>query len=80
LCSRATNCRLRCIFHGWKIDVSRFVSDVPTHAPNPEAFAAKVPVEHYPVHEGGGIVWVAWQTPAPVPELPFTALDDRSCG
>ena len=73
------DCGLRCIFHGWKIDVGGFVSDVPTHAPNPEAFAAKVPVEHHPVHEGGGIVWV-WlgETPAPpFPELPFTALDDR---
>ena len=77
--ARNEECGLRCIFHGWKIDVGGFVSDVPTHAPNPEAFAAKVPVEHHPVHEGGGIVWV-WlgATPAPpFPELPFTALDDR---
>jgi phthalate 4,5-dioxygenase oxygenase subunit len=77
--ARNEECGLRCIFHGWKIDVGGFVSEVPTHAPNPEAFAAKVPVEHFPVHEGGGIVWV-WlgETPAPqFPELPFTLLNDR---
>ena len=56
--ARNEECGLRCIFHGWKIDVAGTVVDVPTHSPNPEAFAAKVPVAHYPTHEGGGIVWV----------------------
>jgi phthalate 4,5-dioxygenase oxygenase subunit len=74
--ARNEDCGLRCIFHGWKIDVSGKVVDVPTHTPNPEAFAAKVPVGHYPIHEGGGIIWV-WlgsrQAP-PFPELPFTVL------
>ncbi|MCU1344856.1 MAG: hypothetical protein JWL70_1122 [Acidimicrobiia bacterium] len=74
--ARNEECGLRCIFHGWKIDVSGKVTDVPTHSPNPEAFAAKVPVAHYPTHEGGGIVWV-WlgAQPAPAfPELPFTVV------
>jgi phthalate 4,5-dioxygenase oxygenase subunit len=77
--ARNEDCGLRCIFHGWKIDVGGFVAEVPTHGPNPEAFAAKVPVRHHPVHEGGGIVWV-WlgSTPAPpFPELPFTVLGER---
>jgi phthalate 4,5-dioxygenase len=77
--ARNEDCGLRCIFHGWKIDVSGTVVDVPTHSPNPEAFAAKVPVAHYPVHEGGGIVWV-WlgSSQAPdFPELPFTVLPER---
>jgi nitrite reductase/ring-hydroxylating ferredoxin subunit len=77
--ARNQDCGLRCIFHGWKIDVGGFVSDVPTHSPNPEAFAAKVPVGTYEVHEGGGMVWV-WlgSSPAPTfPELPFTMLTDK---
>ncbi len=77
--ARNEDCGLRCIFHGWKIDVDGFVAEVPTHTPNPEAFAAKVPVTHFPVHEGGGIVWV-WlgSTPAPIfPELPFTLLGEH---
>ncbi len=50
---------LRCIFHGWKIDVSGKVVDVPTEqADRQAAFAAKVPVTHYPAQEAGGIVWV----------------------
>lgn len=76
--ARNEDCGLRCIFHGWKIDVSGVVTEVPTHSPNPEAFAAKVPVGHYPTHEGGGIVWV-WlgsSEPPPFPELPFTVLPE----
>jgi phthalate 4,5-dioxygenase oxygenase subunit len=77
--ARNEECGLRCIFHGWKIDVSGKVVDVPTHSPNPEAFAAKVPVGHYPTHEGGGIIWV-WlgrQEAPPFPELPFTVLPEN---
>src|ERR1700734_388658 len=50
---------LRCIFHGWKIDVTGKVVDVPSEpAARRAEFAASVPVRHYPVREAGGIVWV----------------------
>ena len=50
---------LRCIFHGWKIDVSGKVVDCPSEPPERRAeFAARVPVHHYPVREAGGLVWV----------------------
>jgi phthalate 4,5-dioxygenase len=50
---------LRCIFHGWKIDVSGKVVDAPSEPPDRRAeFAARVPVAHYPVREAGGLVWV----------------------
>ena len=74
--ARNEECGLRCIFHAWKIDVSGTVVDVPTHSPNAEAFAAKVPVAHYPTFEGGGMIWVwlgANEAP-PFPHLPFTVL------
>jgi phthalate 4,5-dioxygenase oxygenase subunit len=49
---------LTCIFHGWKIDVSGKVVDVPSEPPERRAeFAAKVRVRHYPVREAGGVVW-----------------------
>jgi phthalate 4,5-dioxygenase len=76
--ARNEGCGLRCIFHGWKIDVSGEVVDVPTHSPNADAFAAKVPVSTYPTYEGGGMIWV-WlgsQPAPPFPELPFTSLPD----
>ena len=50
---------LTCIFHGWKIDVSGRVVEVPSEPPERRTeFAAKVRVRHYPVREGAGIVWV----------------------
>jgi phthalate 4,5-dioxygenase oxygenase subunit len=76
--ARNEDCALTCIFHGWKIDVSGTVVDVPTHTPNAAEFAARVRVNHYPVHEGGKIIWV-WlgkdEAPA-FPELPFTIVSD----
>jgi phthalate 4,5-dioxygenase oxygenase subunit len=50
---------LTCIFHGWKIDVSGKVVEVPSEPPERRVeFAAKVRVRHYPVREAGGIIWV----------------------
>jgi len=50
---------LRCIFHGWKFDVSGVCVDAPTEpADKRAAFAAKVPVTIYPAREAGGMVWV----------------------
>lgn len=77
--ARNEDCALRCIFHGWKIDVSGEVVEVPTHTPNPEEFAKRVRVAHYPVHEGGKIIWVwlgSGEAP-PFPELPFTVVPDN---
>jgi phthalate 4,5-dioxygenase oxygenase subunit len=74
--ARNEDCALRCIFHAWKIDVSGKVLEAPTQAERAEEFAAKVRVNHYPVHESGGIVW-AWlgQSAAPeFPVLPFSTV------
>jgi phthalate 4,5-dioxygenase oxygenase subunit len=50
---------LTCIFHGWKIDVTGKVVEVPSEPPERRTeFAAKVRVRHYPVSERSGIVWV----------------------
>ncbi|HLH78434.1 MAG TPA: Rieske 2Fe-2S domain-containing protein [Candidatus Binataceae bacterium] len=50
---------LTCIFHGWKIDVSGKVVEVPSEPAERRAeFAAKVRVRHYPVREAGGVIWV----------------------
>jgi phthalate 4,5-dioxygenase len=64
---------LRCIYHGWKIDVSGRVVEAPTQLQRHEQFCAAVPVLRFPVHEEGGIAWV-WlgggEAP-PFPDLPF---------
>ncbi len=76
--ARNEKCALRCIFHGWKIDVSGKVVDVPTHAPDARSFAARVKVNHYPTQDSGGIVWV-WlgaRAATPFPKLAFTGLPE----
>jgi len=76
--ARNEGCILRCIFHGWAIDVSGKVVEAPTHQPDPEAFAARVKVKHYPTHEAGDLVWV-WLgegEPPPFPALPFTEVPE----
>src|SRR5262245_19654344 len=61
---------LRCIFHGWKIDVSGKVVDVPTEPPERRAaFAASVPVTSYPVEEAGGMVWIYMGKRTPPPRF-----------
>jgi phthalate 4,5-dioxygenase oxygenase subunit len=69
---------LTCIFHGWKIDVSGKVVEVPSEPPERRAeFAAKVRVGHYPVREAGTIIWVylgkSDQPPA-FPDFPWMNL------
>jgi phthalate 4,5-dioxygenase oxygenase subunit len=71
---------LTCIFHGWKIDVSGKVVDVPSEPPERrQEFAAKVRVRHYPVREAGTIIWVYLgnsEQPPAFPDFNFTTLPD----
>jgi nitrite reductase/ring-hydroxylating ferredoxin subunit len=75
--ARNADCALTCIFHGWKIDVSGKVVDVPAEPPDRrEAFAARVKVNHYATHEAAGILWV-WlgkEAPAPFPRYNWIDL------
>jgi phthalate 4,5-dioxygenase oxygenase subunit len=68
---------LRCIFHGWKIDVSGKVTEVPTEPSETRvAFAAQVKFSCYPAHEEAGIVW-GWfgkSKPPPFPTFEFSML------
>jgi phenylpropionate dioxygenase-like ring-hydroxylating dioxygenase large terminal subunit len=69
---------LRCIFHGWQIDVNGKLLDVPCEPANRrEAFKAGVTVKHFSTREAGGLVWVYLgkeaQPPA-FPEFEFNTL------
>jgi phthalate 4,5-dioxygenase oxygenase subunit len=73
---RNEECGLRCLFHGWKLDVTGRVIDTPNEA-HIEGFASRLPQVHYPVRESGGIVWVylgTRQYPPALPNLAFTSL------
>lgn len=54
---RNEECGLRCIFHGWKINVEGEVVEVPSE-PAGSNLASKIRVNHYPTQEAGGVVWV----------------------
>ncbi|MBP8297073.1 MAG: Rieske 2Fe-2S domain-containing protein [Burkholderiales bacterium] len=53
---RNEDCGLRCLYHGWKIDVEGNVVEMPSE---PAAACAAQKVRHtaYPTHEHGGFVW-----------------------
>ncbi|MDB5080024.1 MAG: hypothetical protein JWP00_1948 [Chloroflexi bacterium] len=66
---RNEDCGLRCIFHGWKINVDGQVVEVPSE-PAGSNLASKIKVNHYPVREEGGIVWVWLGKGAEPPQFP----------
>jgi phenylpropionate dioxygenase-like ring-hydroxylating dioxygenase large terminal subunit len=68
---------VRCIYHGWKLDVSGCVAEAPTQTIRTEQFAASIPVRHFPVHEAGGVawVWLGGVDAPPFPSLPFAGED-----
>ncbi len=75
LLARSEGNGIRCIYHGWKMDVSGCVAEAPTQVVRPERFASGIRFAHFPVHESGGIAW-AWMgggKAAPFPDLPFAA-------
>jgi phthalate 4,5-dioxygenase len=66
---------LRCIYHGWKIDVTGRVVEAPTQVGRHDQFCAGVRVIHFPVHEEGGIAWV-WLGSADAPPFPDLPCND----
>ena len=47
---------LRCVYHGWKYDVTGQCVDMPSEPPTSN-FKDRLRIPAYPVHESGGIVW-----------------------
>lgn len=54
---RNEDCGLRCLYHGWKIDVKGNVVEMPSEPA--EACGNQVKHKAYATHEHGGLVW-AW--------------------
>ena len=62
---------LRCVYHGWKFDVSGACVDMPSE-PAESNFKTKVHATAYPTEERNGIVWVYMgprEIPPPLPGL-----------
>ncbi len=54
---RNEECGLRCLYHGWKIDVDGNVLEMASEPPE-SRMAEKVKHTAYPTREAGGFVWV----------------------
>lgn len=59
---------IRCVYHGWKFDVSGQCVDMPNE-PNGSTFKDKISIGSYPARERNGVVWVYMGGGEP-PELP----------
>jgi phenylpropionate dioxygenase-like ring-hydroxylating dioxygenase large terminal subunit len=74
--ARNEDCGLRCIYHGWKIDPSGTVVDVPSEpAVRSAEMANKIKMRRYPAHEAGGVVWAYLGSHAEPPEFPRFPFD-----
>ena len=65
---RNEECGLRCLYHGWKMDVEGNVLEMPSE-PAASGFAEKVKHKAYPVREWGGFVWTYMGPAETMPEF-----------
>jgi phthalate 4,5-dioxygenase oxygenase subunit len=66
LFGRNEECGLRCLYHGWKMDVEGHVLEM---ASEPESDRVRPKIKHkaYPTREAGGFVWVYMGPPETMP-------------
>jgi nitrite reductase/ring-hydroxylating ferredoxin subunit len=78
--ARLEGCRLRCIYHGWAMDETGQVVEVPSEAGRSELFASRVKVDRRLVREGGGLLWafLGQEEPPELPALPFMSVPAES--
>jgi nitrite reductase/ring-hydroxylating ferredoxin subunit len=66
---RNEECGLRCVYHGWKFDVTGECVDMPNE-PAESNFKSKIKTTAYPCREWGGLVWAYLGPKEKMPELP----------
>jgi phthalate 4,5-dioxygenase oxygenase subunit len=66
---RNEECGIRCVYHGWKFDVSGACVDMPNE-PAERGFSNRVRTKAYPTREYGGVIWAYLGPPEHQPELP----------
>jgi len=65
---RNEECGLRCLYHGWKMDVDGNVLEMASEPPE-SGFAEKVKMKAYPAREAGGFVWTYMGPRETMPEF-----------
>ena len=66
---RNEECGLRCVYHGWKFDVTGKCVDMPNEPPESN-FKDKVHARAYPCCERNGLIWAYMGPLAEPPDLP----------
>jgi phthalate 4,5-dioxygenase len=66
---RNEECGLRCVYHGWKFDVTGACVDMPSEPPD-SLFKTKVTIKAYPTFEAADVVWTYMGPPAEMPAHP----------
>lgn len=66
---RNEECGLRCVYHGWKFDVTGACVDMPNEPPE-YGFENKIRTTAYPTREYGGLIWAYLGPPDKIPQLP----------
>jgi len=70
---RNEECGLRCLYHGWKMDVEGNVLEMASE-PKESALATKVKHKAYPAREAGGFVWTYMGPPEEMREFEAPAF------
>mgnify|MGYP002639576979 CR=1 FL=1 len=60
---------LRCVYHGWKFDITGQCVDMPSE-PEASNFKSKIQITAYPAIDKGGVIWAFLGAPEFTPELP----------
>ncbi|MGD9961967.1 MAG: Rieske 2Fe-2S domain-containing protein [Nocardioides sp.] len=74
--ARNEECGLRCVYHGWKYDVTGQCVDMTTEPPE-SRFKRHIKLTAYPVVDRGGALWTYMgnrQTPPPLPDLEWNLV------
>jgi phthalate 4,5-dioxygenase oxygenase subunit len=75
------DCGLRCIYHGWKFDVTGQCVDQPTE-PDTSTMKDRIKTRAYPTREVGGMVWAymgAADREPPFPNFEWFDLPEGQC-
>ncbi|WP_424138321.1 Rieske 2Fe-2S domain-containing protein [Roseomonas chloroacetimidivorans] len=73
---RNEDCGIRCIYHGWKYDVTGAVTDMPAEPPR-SRLKEKVRIKSYPCRERNGVCWTYMgpdAEPPPMPEMEWNLV------
>lgn len=74
--ARNEECGLRCLFHGWKLDLDGRVVEAPSEPADRIGFVNKVRTRRIAVRENSNLIWayIGAGEPPPFPAFEFTTL------